>query len=79
MIIVRTPAGEEVAGWRLKFTSSGSRDDRPVLLHPDGTACGAAHFGLHGLRATATTAAERSALERGGYLPRPRRSTARGA
>jgi hypothetical protein len=67
MIIVRTAAGQEVAGWRV---SGGPAigGGQPTLLQPDGVACSAASFLLQGVRAAATTAAERTALERGGYL-----------
>jgi hypothetical protein len=63
MIIVRMPVGKEVEGWSM---GDGERD--PILLQPDGNVCGAASFLLRGMRASATTAAERAALERGGYL-----------
>jgi hypothetical protein len=64
MIIVRTDTGQEVEGWQLAATGDG----RPVLVHPDGTNYPAASFTLQPLRALATTAAERAALEQGGYL-----------
>jgi hypothetical protein len=71
VIIVRTATGQEVQGWRM--THPAIRAGQRVLLDPDGIACTPIEFGLRGMRATATTAAERTALERGGYLQLPHR------
>ena len=75
MIIVRMPVGIEVEGWSMRHRDVEER--APILLQPDGTVCGAASFLLQGMRAAATTAGERTALERGGYLSAPRRPRAR--
>jgi hypothetical protein len=77
MIIVRTAAGQEVEGWRMR--QSDIDGPHPLLLQPDGVSCRAGDFLLRGMRAAATTAAERTALERGGYLSRPPRRRTRAA
>jgi hypothetical protein len=77
MIIVRTAARREVKGWRVTTNHPAVKNAPPVLLQPDGTMCGATSFLHQGMRAAATTAAERTALERGGYLQRRRRARVR--